>query len=108
MKFAATRRILAILAFTGLFLFSYAQTSSDPGDKVKPYRILTSGKQITIKSTKDIKNVMVWTANGHRIVEQKDINASSYAFTPATGQKVFFIMLELENGMRYTEKIGTQ
>ena len=108
MKFAATRRILAILAFTGLFAFTYAQTNSDPGDKIKPYKILNSGKQITIKSTKGIKSVMVWTANGHRIVEQKEINANSYTFSPATRQKVFFIMLELEGERRYTEKIGFQ
>ena len=106
MKFAATRRILAILAFTGLFLFSYAQTSSEPGDKVKPYRILTSGKQITIKSNKDIKSIIVWTSGGHRILENKELNTASYSFRITVREKIFFIRVQLVDGKTYSEKIG--
>lgn len=72
----------------------------------KPYRILTSGRQITIKSTKNIQNVMVWSTGGHRVIEQKDINAFTYSFTIGTTEKAFFLMLELKGNDRYTEKIG--
>jgi hypothetical protein len=105
---AATRRMLAILVFSALFLFTQAQSSSFPGTDPKPYRILTSGKQVTVKSTKDIKAIMVWTASGHRIVEQKEVNATSFSFRVGVNEKVFFVMLELKGEERYTEKIGVQ
>ena len=109
MKFAATtRRILSILVLSGMFLFTHAQPGHEPFDKVKPYRILTSGKQITIKSVKDIQSVMVWTATGHRIIEQKDVNAPSFSFTVSMNEKVFFVMLHLKGDERYTEKIGVR
>jgi hypothetical protein len=73
-----------------------------------PFRILTSGKLITIKSTKDIKTIMVWTASGHRIVEQKDVNAATYSFRVSVNEKIFFVMLRLADGKIYSEKIGVQ
>ena len=73
-----------------------------------PFRILTSGKQIIIKSNKNIKSIMVWTASGHRIVEQKDINTSTYNFRPSIDEKIFFVMLQLVDGKIYTEKIGVR
>lgn len=88
-------------------IFSQAQPGPEAIKKEnKPYRILTSGKQVTIKSSKNIQNIMVWTASGHRVVEQKAINASSYSFTIDVSGKIFFLMLELNNNERYTEKIG--
>lgn len=74
----------------------------------KPFRILTNGKRITVQSTKEISNIMLWTASGHRIVEQKDINSTSFSFSISVNEKIFFLMVELENGKRYTEKIGVQ
>lgn len=74
----------------------------------KPYKILTNGKQITIQSKHDIRSVMVWTSSGHRIIEQKEINAASYKFTISVNERVFFMMLETVDGKRFTEKIGVQ
>ncbi|MEO5562930.1 MAG: hypothetical protein ABIR18_05830 [Chitinophagaceae bacterium] len=110
MIIAATRKMLAIAAFTCLFFFfTNAQSANDPFEKAsKPYRIYTSGKQITVKSTLDIKSVMVWTASGHRIIEQKNVNASYYSFTVGVNEKVFFVMLELQGDKRYTEKVGVR
>jgi hypothetical protein len=107
MMIAVTRKMMAITAFVCLFFVSYAQ-GTDPGDKAaKPYRIYTSGKQITVKSSNNIKSVMVWTASGHRIVEEKGLNTASYSFTIDVNEKVFFLMLDLGN-KRYTEKIGVR
>ena len=109
MIIAVTRKMMAIIAFLCVFLIGTAQAGKEPVDKAsKPYRIYTSGKQITVKSTKDIKNVMVWTASGHRIVEEHGLNAASYSFTIGINEKVFFLMLELKGDKRYTEKIGVQ
>lgn len=99
------RRLVAILFFACFFVVTHAQ---NPGDKVKPYRILTSGKQITVKSTRDITSIMVWTASGHRIIEQKEINAPSFTFRVGVNEKIFFVMLELKGERRYTEKIGVE
>lgn len=76
--------------------------------KVKPYKVLTNGKQITIQSKQDIRSVMVWTSSGHRIIEQKEINAASYKFTISVNERIFFMMLETVDGKRFTEKIGVQ
>ena len=75
----------------------------------KPYKILTSGKQITVKSSRNIRNIMVWTASGHRIVEQKDINAGTYSFNVGSAkEKAFFLMIQYESGKPFTEKIGVR
>jgi hypothetical protein len=109
MIIAVTRKIVAILIFSGLFLLGNAQpVGDDPAGKIKPYRILTSGKQITVKSTKDIQSIMVWTATGHRIIEQKEVNTSSFTFTVGMNEKVFFLMLEFKGEQRFTEKIGVR
>ena len=49
-------------------------------EKSKPFRILTSGKLVSIKSTKTIKNVMVWTSGGNRIIEDKNRNCLQLPF----------------------------
>jgi hypothetical protein len=109
MMLATLRRLFAFVVLcTGLALFTYAQPGDPTGKGAKPYKILTSGKQVTIKSSKDIKSLMVWTASGHRIVERNEINAPSVNFTVNVNEKVFFLMLELANEQRFTEKIGVQ
>jgi hypothetical protein len=51
---------------------------------------------------------MVWTTSGHRVVEQREINAASFTFTIPIHEKIYFLMVGLENGKIYTEKIGIQ
>lgn len=104
----AIRRLLTIVSFSLLFICSQAQPGSNLPVKKdsKPYKVLTSGKQITIKSTKDIMHVMLWTTGGNRVIEQKEINSSSYTFTIPVSQKAFFLMIGLSDGKIYTEKIG--
>jgi hypothetical protein len=105
----ATRRSIAIAASLLLSITIIAQQENDPIRKeVKPYRVLTSGKQVTVKSTRNIKNIMVWTSSGHRIVEQKDLNASTFTFNANMKEKVFFLMIQYEGLKPYTEKIGVK
>lgn len=98
-------RFLAILIVACFTVFCHAQV---PTAEPKPYKILTSGKQITVKSSKDIKSIMVWTASGHRILEQKEVNASSFRFNVNVTEKVFFVMIHYEGMKPFTEKIGIQ
>ena len=107
---SAIRRLMAVAILSLFFFASQAQSDNDwpPKKDVKPYKVLTSGKQITIKSSKDIKHVMVWTSGGNRVIEQKEINTGSYTFTIPVNQKSFFLMIGLEDGKIYTEKIGIQ
>ena len=111
MTFAASEGVLRTLRkivfalLLSLPLVVIAQT--EKADKSnKPYRILTSGKQVTVRSAKDIKSLMVWTASGHRIVEQKELNVPSYDFRIEVKDKYFFLMIQLVDGKVYTEKIG--
>ena len=101
-----------ILFFCGLTAFTNAQTKPSGNSEVlntsvqKPYKVLTNGKQITVQSKQILKSVLVWTSSGHRIVEQKKIDAASFSFTITVKEKIFFIMVEMEDGKRYTSKLG--
>ena len=102
-----TRRVTVFVLSILLSISLVAQPYDDP-EKNKPYRILTSGRQVTVKSTKYIRNIMVWTASGNRIVEQKDLNSYSYSFTPNVKEKYFFVMIQYDGMKPYTEKIGVK
>jgi hypothetical protein len=106
----AIRRLMAIASFSLFVIASQAQpASNDPFKKeTKPYKVLTSGKQVTIRSSKEIKHVMLWTSGGNRLVEQKEINNNSFTFTIPINGSYFFLMVGLANGKIYTEKIGIQ
>jgi hypothetical protein len=95
-----------MIAVVCLSVLSQAQPASTPPVEKKPYKILTNGRQVTIKSQKSIKNVMVWTATGHRVVEQKGINEPSFSFNVTVNERFFFVMVQLEGTKPYTEKIG--
>jgi len=98
-------RLFAIVSLSVLVIVSQAQpvnnTIAEPSIKEsKPYKVIT---------TKNIKNIMVWTASGHRIVEQTNVNVTSYTFNVSGArEKIFFIMVQYENGKPFTERIGIQ
>ena len=107
--------MMAALICTCLVSFSFAQdgdskSKSSVTEKTekKPFRVLTNGKRITLQSNKNIRTLLVWTSTGHRIIEQQELNAANYSFETPVKEKIFFVMLELDNGKRYTEKIGVQ
>ncbi len=116
MMYPVIRKIVVITFFTCLVGSSMAQDPGGPQSKLpsaertesKPFRVLTNGKQITIQSNKNISKIIVWTSSGNRFVEQSNIEASSYNFTIPAKEKFVFMMLELEGGKRFTEKIGVQ
>ncbi len=102
------RRLIAIVSLSFLFSASQAQPVNDLTIKkeTKPYKLLTSGKQITIKSSKGIEHIMLWTISGNRVVEQRGIKNSYYTLTIPVNQKAFYLMIGLNDGKIYTEKIG--
>ena len=110
MMASSVRRLIAVSLLSVAFFVSKAQPAADPPVKKEPvpYQVLTSGKQIIIKSDRNIRHVMLWTSSGHRVLEQRDINAATYTFTIPVDEKFFFLMLGLEGGKIYTEKIGMQ
>ena len=108
------QRLLALLTLSLFVNTAAAQPATNSFDRSfkkvsKPFKILTSGKQITIKSTKDFKTIMVWTATGHRIVEQTQVNASSYSFNVSgSRERIFFVMVQYEGQKPVTEKFGVE
>lgn len=106
----AIRRLLTAVSLLLFVVTSQAQLAGNETiiKESKPYKILTSGRQITIKSSKNIQHVMVWTTSGYRIVEQKEINNNSFVINIPVNQKTFFLMIGLSDGNIYTEKIGIQ
>lgn len=97
----AIRRLMAVVSLSLIVSAAAAQPTNE-----KPYKVLSSGKQLTIKSNSNIRNIMLWTTGGYRVVEQKEINANSFIFNIPVNQKTFFLMIGLSNGKIYTEKIG--
>ncbi len=109
------KSIHRLMAIVSLSLFISAAAAQPAGNSFdisfkkdsKPFKILTSGKQVTVKSTKDIKTIMVWTATGHRIVEQTQVKASSFTFNVSgSRERIFFVMVQYEGQKPVTEKFG--
>ena len=110
MMATSVRRLMAVSILSVSLSVSKAQPAAEQPIKKEtlPYQVLTSGKQIIIKSNRNIQHIMLWTTRGHRVVEQRDINAATYTITIPVDEKIFFLMLGLEGGKIYTEKIGMQ
>lgn len=106
----AFRRLIAVLSLLLITVHSPAQPANNEPLKPepKPYKVLSNGKQFTVKSAKTISHVMVWTAGGDRVVEQKNIQQSSFSFSIPVKGNYYFLMVGLENGKIYTEKIGVR
>jgi len=108
------RKAILISALFCITCFMHAQVKQSPKLEVatstttKPFKILTNGKQITIQSKQNLKSLMVWTASGHRFVEEKQLTSNSYSFTVPTKEKIFYIMLETSEGKRFTERMGVK
>ena len=119
MRGSIFRKAILVSAVVCASMISKAQPPGTPAPELssssgeiekssKPYRILTAGKTITIRTTKNIKSLMVWTSAGHRIVEEKNLNTSNYNFRITVNEKLFFVMVQLADGKTYSEKIGVQ
>jgi hypothetical protein len=116
----AIRITAAMMAFLFFLPGAQAQDNNKPAEKnkaaiekqsPKPYKILHSGKRVTLQSkssSNSFKRILVWTASGNRIVEHHDLDATSFTFYTTATDKIFFLMLELQNGKRYTDKFGIQ
>jgi len=85
-----------------------ATVDENASPSAKPYKILTNGKQITIQLKQNLKSLIVWTASGHRIVEEKNLKTTSYSFTVPAKEKVFYMKIETAQGKRFTEKMGVK
>jgi hypothetical protein len=113
MKPSFLRAILVSVLFS-TSCFIHGQGKQSPNSEIttsasaKPFKILTNGKQITIQSKQNLKSIMVWTASGHRFVEEKELKTNSYSFTVPSKEKVFFMMIETAEGKRFTEKMGVK
>lgn len=98
-------RLMAVITLSVSLITVQAQPLKKEN---KPYKILTSGRQLTIKSSKTIQNVMIWTTDGHRVVEQKAINETTVKVDIPVSRNTFYLMIEMPGGKVYTERIGIQ
>ena len=108
------RKAILVSSLFCITCFMHAQVKQSPKSDIattattKPFRVLTNGKQITIQSKQNLRSLMVWTASGHRFVEEKELTSNSYSFTVPTKEKIFYIMLETAEGKRFTERMGVK
>jgi hypothetical protein len=96
---------LFILSGTGLTQ-NFTQRPVKDFNSSPPYKVLTAGKKITVQSKLNITSIIAWTSSGNRIVEQKNVNLTRYSFTVPSNDRIIFLMLHLQDGKRYTQKIG--
>jgi len=108
------RKAILVSSLFCITCFMHAQVKQSPKSDIattattKPFRVLTNGKQITIQSKQNLKSLMVWTASGHRFVEEKGLTTTSYSFIVPAKETIFYIMLETAEGKRFTEKMGVK
>ena len=108
------RKAILVPALFCIACFMHAQVKQSPKSEVaisttaKPFKVLTNGKQITIQSKQNLKSLLVWTASGHRFVEEKQLTSNSYSFTVPAKETIFYIMLETAEGKRFTERMGVK
>ena len=108
------RKAILVFALFGVSCFINAQAKSTSKSTTttpaatKPFKILTNGKQITVQTKQHLRSLIVWTASGHRFVEEKDLTSNSYSFTVPAKEKIFYMMLETAEGKRFTEKMGVK
>ena len=95
-----------LLSGTGLTQNFNQRTAKENYNSSPPYKVLTAGKKITIQTKLNLSSIIAWTSSGNRIVEQKNINLTRYSFTVPGNERIIFLMLELQDGKRYTQKIG--
>ncbi len=108
MKSNVTVKLATLFLAIALLFLPVVQLLANPGKgkPAKPFRIHMSGKQVTIKCSKDIKSLMVWTSGGHRLVEQKDIDAGNFTFKVDVKASTLYLMLRFSDDKTYSEKIG--
>ena len=106
------RSIVAFILICSSLLFSQltvAQARVKTENKSNPpFRLLTSGKKITVQAKQNIQSVIVWTASGHRVIEQKEINLTTFSFDITINAKIFFVRVDMADGSMYTKRIGLQ
>src|SRR4029078_12627962 len=93
------RRLLAIVLFsTSILISSQAQVAESTGKEPRPYKVSNNGRQVTLKSSKTMQHVMLWTTDVHRVIEQREINNSTCSFTVPVSNKLFFLMVGFGDG----------
>ena len=96
---------MLLLATQGFSQSSFEERIADK--KNKPvFKILTSGKKITVESKQSIRLLMAWTSSGHRIVEQRNPKELKHSFNVPAQEKIVYVLVETTDGKRETRKIG--
>jgi hypothetical protein len=111
------QKLIACLVFISMAGLSMAQdpsysTATDTTrieKKIeKPFRISTSGKQVTIQSDQNIKKIIAWAEGGNRFFENNNIDETVFRFTVPPTPKIIFVLVMFKDGKHYTEKIALQ
>lgn len=80
--------------------------STPPAKETRPCTLQTNGRQMTIRSRKTLHRVMLWTPEGHRLAEYRDINSSTLTLDIPVYRKIYFLMVTFSDGKVWTEKVA--
>ena len=90
-----------------IFSLSNASHAQETGKDTKiPYKVITESNRITLKSTMKMKKILVWTASGHRIAEEHNLDTYTWSYRVTIPENIFFLMVETADGKRTTKRIG--
>ena len=109
-----TRKAILVSSLFCITCFAHGQVKQSPKSEIatsvtaRPFKVLTNGNRITIQSKQNLRSLMVWTASGHRFIEEKELTTNSYTFTVPSKEKIFYMMIETAEGKRFTEKMGVK
>jgi hypothetical protein len=73
--------------------------------KVRPYRISQQGTSLLLTNTDAIRTLVVWNREGKRLVERSGIHAGTSRVELNQNRGIAFILITLEDGSRFTEKV---
>lgn len=96
---------LRLLAGALYLLFSGSLLQAQPGP-AKPVTVKISARTVDVRSTQPLSRIMVWTPDGNRLAEHRDIGQTHFSFQLPVFRRVLFVMVVLGNGKVFTEKIA--
>lgn len=96
---------LRLLAGALFFLCASGPLLSQP-QPVRTVTVKVTARQVEVRSTRPLSRIMVWTPDGNRLAEHRDIRQTRFSFQLPVFRRLLYVMVVLDNGKVITEKIA--
>lgn len=72
----------------------------------RPFKLLSAGRQLTLRSPKPMHRILVWTIEGNRLAEWRETASSQVTIELPVYRKVYFLMVVFADGKVWSGKIA--